>query len=134
MAKSATHWNDLEGWLHDAQEILNLSHWKVTVIRDAADVEAWADISPHSQAESADLRISHDFWNQTPEKQREILTHELLHIALARIDQAVEGLEASLGKIAWSVFEPQYEDISERAIDHLAIAIAPSMPIPEFRR
>jgi hypothetical protein len=122
----------LEAYVADLQAALNVSYWKITVARDASDVEAWADINPHAQAETAELRVSHDFWKQTPELQREGLVHEMMHVVNARLDQTIEAMEEALGKIAWAIFEPQYEDATERVVDHLAKVIAPGLPLPEF--
>jgi hypothetical protein len=122
----------LEGYVAELQVALNITYWKITVVRDAADVEAWADINPHAQAETADLRVSHDFWKQTPEHQREILAHEMLHIVTARLDQTVESLEEAFGKVAWAVYEPQYVNATERVVDHIAKVLAPNLPLPAF--
>ena len=122
----------LEGYVAELQVALNITYWKITVVRDAADVEAWADINPHAQAETADLRVSHDFWKQTPEHQREVLVHEMLHIVMARLDQTVEAMEEAFGKIAWAIYDPLFEDAAERVVDHLAKVIAPQLPLPEF--
>jgi len=97
----------LEAYVAELQAAMNVTYWKITVARDASDVEAWADINPHAQAETAELRVSHDFWKQTPE------------------------LEA-FGKIAWAIYDPLYEDATERVVDHLAKVIAPGLPLPEF--
>ena len=125
-------WTQLEEWLMESQMLLYVGDWKVTIIKDASDVDAWADIDPHAQNLTADLRVSHDFWRQEPEKQRLILTHELLHLVTCRTDRVVENLEEALGKVAWAVYEPQYEDATERMTDHLAAIIAPSLSLPEF--
>lgn len=125
-------WTVLDDWLADAQQTLNLSHWRLSVARDASDVDAWADIDPHAQNLTAELRLAHDFWRQDPERQRLVLTHELLHLATCRTDRVVETLEEALGKVAWAVYGPQYEDASERMIDHLAGVIAQQLPIPNF--
>ena len=125
-------WTQLEEWLMESQMLLYVGDWKVTIVKDASDVDAWADIDPHAQNLTADLRVSHDFWRQEPEKQRLILTHELLHLVTCRTDRVVENLEEALGKVAWAVYEPQYEDATERMTDHLAAVIAPSLSLPEF--
>lgn len=124
---------DLEQYVGMLQGYLNLHQWQILVVRDASDVEAWADIAPHSQAQTADLRISHDFWSQSAERQREVLIHELLHLVTCRADQIVENLELTLGKIAWSAFELQYEDAAERSVDHMARVLARGVALPEFR-
>ena len=122
----------MEEWLADAQANLGVTDWKVNVVKDASDVDAWADIDPHSQNLTADLRVAHDFWRQEPEKQRLILTHELLHLVTCRTDRVVENLEEALGKVAWAVYEPQYLDATERMTEHLATIIAPYLTMPEF--
>ena len=122
----------LEAYVAELQEALGVTVWKITVVREASDVEAWADINPHEQAESAELRVSYDFWKQTPEHQREILIHEMLHIVTARLDQTVEAMEEAFGKIAWAIYDPLFEDAAERVVDHLAKVIAPRLPLPEF--
>lgn len=125
-------WQHLREWLAVALPALNLGGWTVNIVEDASDVDAWADIDPHSQNHTADLRVAHDFWRQQPEKQRQILTHELVHLITCRHDQVIESLAEPLGKIAWSVFEPQHDDAAERAVEALAIIIAPLLPLPEF--
>ena len=130
--KKPDRWTLLEEWLADAQANLGVTDWKVNVVKDASDVDAWADIDPHSQNLTADLRVAHDFWRQEPEKQRLILTHELLHLVTCRTDRVVENLEEALGKVAWAVYEPQYLDATERMTEHLATIIAPYLTMPEF--
>lgn len=130
----ADRWTAVERWITDAQEALQITQWRVRVVQDAADIDAWADIDPHTQANTADLRLSHDFYRQDPEKQRLILTHELLHLVTCRTDRTVETLEEALGKIAWAVYEPQYTDATERMAEHLAAIIAPFLPLPKLPR
>ncbi len=130
--KKLTKWEELKGWIEESQSALGLPDWEVNVIEDASDVDSWADIDAHSQAPTADLRVSHDFWRQTPEKQRLVLTHELLHLAFARYAQVTESLEEPLGKIAWAVISPQLENAEERTVEHLARVLAPYLSLPEF--
>jgi len=122
----------LRTWVAEAQSVMGLDHWEVTIVEAASDVDAWADIEAHAQQPTADLRVAFDFWKQEPEKQRLILTHELLHLVLARYARISENLEESLGKLAWAVIEPQLEDGEERTIEHLARIIAPYLSLPAF--
>ena len=122
----------LRAWVAEAQTVMGLDHWEVTIVEAASDVDAWADIEAHAQQPTADLRVAFDFWKQEPEKQRLILTHELLHLVLARYARISENLEDSLGKLAWAVIEPQLEDGEERTIEHLARIIAPYLSLPAF--
>ncbi len=122
----------LRAWVAEAQTVMGLDHWEITIVEAASDVDAWADIDAHAQQPTADLRVAFDFWKQEPDKQRLILTHELLHLVLARYARISENLEESLGKLAWAVIEPQLEDGEERTIEHLARIIAPYLSLPAF--
>ena len=132
MAKTQDKFAVLKAWVTEAQTVMGLDHWEVTIVEAASDVDAWADIDAHAQQPTADLRVAFDFWKQEPEKQRLILTHELLHLVLARYARISENLEDSLGKLAWAVIEPQLEDGEERAVEHLARIIAPYLSLPNF--
>ena len=122
----------LKAWVTEAQTVMGLDHWEVTIIEAASDVDAWADIEAHAQAPTADLRVAFDFWKQEPEKQRLILAHELMHLVVSRYARISENLEDSLGKLAWAVIEPQLEDGEERTVEHLARIIAPYLSLPNF--
>jgi hypothetical protein len=132
MAKAQDKFVALRWWVGEAQVQLGVESWDITIIEAASDVDAWADIDPQPQQPTADLRVSHDFWVQTPEKQRLILTHELLHLVLARYARVTETLEESLGKLAWAALEPQLEDAEERATEHLARIVAPYLSLPNL--
>ena len=122
----------LRAWVSEAQTVMGLDQWEITIVEAASDVDAWADIEAHAQQPTADLRVAFDFWKQEPEKQRLILTHELLHLVMARYARISENLEESLGKLAWAVIEPQLEDGEERTIEHLARIVAPYLSLPAF--
>jgi len=132
MAKVQDKFVALRGWVGDAQALLGVESWEVTIVEAASDIDAWADIDAHAQQPTADLRVSHDFWAQTPEKQRLILTHELLHLVLARYARVTETMEEPIGRLAWAILEPQLEDAEERATEHLARIIAPYLSLPNF--
>ena len=122
----------LRDWVSLSQTVLGLDYWEITIVEAASDVDAWADIDAHGQQPTADLRVSFDFWKQTPEKQRLILTHELMHLVVARYARIAENLEDALGSLAWAVIEPQLEDAEERAVEHMARIVAPYLSLPNF--
>lgn len=125
-------WTVLEEWVANAMIAFQLQDWEITISRDAADIEAHADIEVSTQRNSANLRVQRDFFDLTPDKQRLVLCHELGHIISGRTDQVFETLEEPLGKIAWAVLEPNYLDATERMVEHWARLIAPHLPLPEF--
>jgi len=98
LSRTSSHTSEI-GSLFET--VLGLDHWEITVVEAASDVDAWADIEAHAQQPTADLRVSFDFWKQTPEKQRLILTHELMHLVVARYARIAENLDA-LGSVAWA--------------------------------
>ena len=120
------------GWVNDALPILNLSAWRVTIAKAPSGQDAWAEIDPHAQSQDAELYIGWDLLKQPAERVREILTHELLHLLTCRADGVVENLEEPLGKQAWAVWHPAYEDAAERSVDDLSRLIAPLLPLPGF--
>jgi hypothetical protein len=127
-------YDDLTDWIKSAQDVLGLTEWSVTVLRDASDSDAWADIEPHDQAYTATLRVSNDFWRQPAAKQLDVLTHELTHLLLARADQTVYALEQSLGKIAWAIFEPQFDNQNEAATDRVSLLLRQLLKEPTLPR
>jgi len=122
----------LEAWIAAALPILELTEWEITVSREAADIDAHADIEVHDQRRTADLRIARDFFAQTPERQRLILAHELAHVVTARTDRVFENLEDPLGKIGYALLEPNYLDATERMVEHFARLIAQLLPVPDL--
>jgi hypothetical protein len=121
-------------WVEEALPVLGLTGWRVIVSKAPSSQDAWAEIEPHSQSQEAELFVAWDLGKQAPEKVREVLTHELVHLITARSDRMVDALEDSLGKLAWSVFEPQWEDATERTVDHIARLLAPGLPLPKLTK
>lgn len=115
-------------WVASVLPMLRLSHWQVRVSDDAAPDDAHADTSPHSQATTATIRLGASFWSLNAEEQRAVLTHELVHLVLCRLDQMSDALEDSLGSVGWSVWRPLWEDEHERATDAVALLLAPHLP------
>lgn len=119
-------------WVAQALPILGLAHWRVRVSPAPASQDAWAEIEPHDQADDAELFVGWDLYKQTPERVREVLAHELIHLITCRADRTVESLEEPLGKLAWAAFESSYVDAAERAVDQIARLIAPLLPLPRI--
>jgi hypothetical protein len=130
--KSQTQTVALAKYLLAMQQVMRLDHWTVELSHVPSSEDAWADIAPHSQALRATLRISPDFWTQTPDKQRQILVHELLHLVTCRMDQVVMNIEESLGTAAFEPWSKCFDDEHERAVDKLAEIISEQFELPHF--
>lgn len=124
--------DSVAAWVTQAQGVMGLAHWDVTLSRDNASEDAWADIEPHSQATNATLRLGREFFTLPPVRQRAYLTHELVHLGLCRVDQMVDTLEDANGAVWWSGFSPNFDNELERAVDWVANILAPRLPLPEF--
>jgi hypothetical protein len=59
--KGKDRYRRVEEWISDALVFLELQGWEVTVNREAADIDAHADIEVADQRRTADLRIARDF-------------------------------------------------------------------------
>lgn len=120
----------LETYVAACLPVLNLGNWKVTILTDVAPEDRYADIEPNDQAQTANLRVGNLFWAQKPEEQRLTIVHELIHLHLCRLDQAVDRLEPVLGSAAWAPWAGVYEDAYERATDSIAEILAPHLDLP----
>ena len=80
----------------------------------------------------AHMTIDPDLMNFNPEEQREVVTHELLHIHGYAVRALVTtALAPMLGSHAWEAFVPGLTKADEDATDALARAIAPFFPLWE---
>jgi len=118
----------LDEWLKEAKRVMNLQDWIIKVSDAPSSQDSLAEIDVHSQRSEATIYLAWDFFKQTPDEQRATLSHELVHIVLARVDQIVEALETPLGTIGYAILNASYDDTSERAADHLGRIIAPLLP------
>jgi hypothetical protein len=130
----ADKWSALEAYVSDLALLLDLSGWEITISREPSEPDAHADIDPHAQRRSAELRVESGFYALSPERQRLTIAHELGHLIHARVDRVVENLEETLGKVGWSILEPNYVDAAERTVEHWARLVAPSLPLPSLPR
>ena len=122
----------LEAYVASLMPLLKLGSWRVTILTDVAPEDRYADIEPNEQAQTANLRVGNLFWPQKAEEKRLTVVHELLHLHLCRLDQAVDRLEPVLGSAAWTPWAGVYEDAYERATDAIAELLAPIVPLPDF--
>ncbi len=119
----------IEDWLDLSLPVLNLHNWSITVSRVPCEADAWAEIDVHSSEKDATLSLSTSFWSQSGKRQRDILTHELVHVLAAPVDRVSETLEDVLGVVAFSVYEPNYTQAMEVVTWRVATLVAPLLPL-----
>jgi hypothetical protein len=132
MRLSASTRAGVEAWIADVLPRLGLTQWEITVSEDAAAEDAWADIEVHSTDPRATIRIGAGLEGQTPERQRLVLTHEMVHVFLHPLDRYTASLETSQGAVWHGAWYPGYEDHLEQATERIARAIAPHLPTPRI--
>lgn len=132
MRLSASTKAGVEAWIADVLPRIGLTQWDITVSEDAAAEDAWADIEAHSIDPRATIRIGAGLEAQTPERQRLVLTHELVHLFLHPLDRYTASMESTHGSVWYGAWYPGYDDHHEQATERIARAIAPHLPIPRI--
>lgn len=128
-----TERDKVRNYLAKIKDELNLRQWNIKVSDDLPPDDSWADIEVSQNLWSATVRLSNDFFKESPEHQREILAHEMTHIHYGSIERLVETLEKILGDQAYKILESLWDIESERAADSIAVPLGKSLPLPNFK-
>jgi len=112
-------------YLRRLADLLALKDWRVEIDDDGPDAPAAvASICWTYGRKLATVYLSAAFLDHDPEEQRHTLAHELIHCQLGPAwDIAVEGLDSGQASA--------FCRMAEYAIDGLADAIAPLLPLPD---
>jgi hypothetical protein len=124
----------LQRWIDEAKPIVRLGHWYI-VAKDnppengdgQVDTDAFAGSYIRDNSDHASVHLGDSFWEESPEEQRETLTHELLHCHLYR-------LHAFIGDRLNKADRATASSMEEIAIEQLSRIIAPLLPLPEIPR
>lgn len=113
------------------RDLLKLSEWRVFLSNALPDgPDAHAQIECTYGRRSATIRVCHDWEQSTPEDQRNAITHELLHCYFTPIQSVMNRAGEVFGDQA-SIVSAYHLEQMEYAIDGIATAIAPLLPLPE---
>lgn len=111
-------------YLRRLADLLGLKDWHVRIADEAADACADASIEWTYGRKRARVWLGEHFLDDTPEGQRHTLAHELIHCHFGPAwDIAVEGLADAAAS--------PFRRLAEYAVDGLADAIAPLLPLPD---
>jgi hypothetical protein len=138
MSKSlkARRYEALELYWQSCLDVLQLHEWRGDIERDVPeedDAEAAAFI--RYEANFFRLRVSAEFWDMTPERQRETLAHELMHLPTFHwASDTLEVLKAELGSHAYTAIESVLQHGFERVTDRLGMMVAHLLPPPSLPR
>lgn len=113
--------------------LLRLGHWSIDVI-DGEGVEAperrFASFHRWPRRYAGSIALMRAHFKQSPERQRYIIVHELLHAHLHDLtDAAKDGYEYfddTARNWAWE----RFSTAAELTVDALAQTIAPFVPLP----
>jgi hypothetical protein len=122
----------IERYVDDCASLLGLSDWTISY-RLAEDPApgAEADISPQ-HGKVAHLRVNKSFFTFSPEYQRNVITHELLHVMFMRQDDTVHSLEKVLGSAVYCLFEDLYTEANEDLVQTLSHVVEKLLPLPDW--
>ena len=109
-------------YVRQLADILHLKDWRIDVYEDApGDPNAIASCNPIDGRKYAVIRLGESFLTDTPDDQRQTLTHELMHCHLGPMARMIES---------HGDFPPAAKLAMEYCVDGLADAIAPLLPMP----
>lgn len=132
----AKHREWLEPYLHTLQDALGLSHWIIDLDDgwpDNKDLDREYTPACCTMTDSyfrAVIYLSQDTY--TPEDLRHYLTHELMHCHLRDLVAAARDATEWLSRIAGAVMFQRIQHEMEQAVDAIATAWIPSLPLPEW--
>jgi hypothetical protein len=117
-------------YLLTLQDLLELRDWRIVVMDEPADEGLVAYITPVPGQKVAYLELAPDFADGPPEMRRHTLVHELLHCHFHEMQAIVDRSAPLVGQIAGPILSGEHRNFLEHAVDAVATAIAPHLPLP----
>lgn len=120
----------LDQYVRKVADAMGLRDWRLDVKGEPPEY-AYAQCRPTDGQRHAELRFGSDFEALEPERRRAIVVHELVHCHIAQLQWQVEkDLERHLGPSTDRVFFDSFRRNVEYAVDAIAEALAPHLPLP----
>jgi len=119
-----------QAYVEQLQPIMRLQDWRLTVSKQKADGDAHAAVWMSDDYHEAEIYLGRGWRKFAPEKQRQALAHELVHIHLKKLSRFNKHLSVQLGGQAAGLADDMNAHFLEEATDELAHAIAPFLPLP----
>lgn len=113
--------DNLRPYVADVQRRLGLGHWRVDIGEQQPEGENNAQVFWWHMKYRATIIFADGILRADPAELRYTVVHELLHLHLRGLNMAVPEVSGKGGR--W-----EYEE--ELAVDGLAQALAPLMPLP----
>lgn len=112
------------------QTAMKLDHWHITLEDDwpghldDSDAAAWRSES-YNRA-----KLYFDGPDDDMEHLRQNVVHELVHLILRDLDRVIESLKDHINPAAWHLIDDRFDHEREQAVEALAFAVAPLLPLP----
>lgn len=120
-------------YCRDVADRIELRDWHIDLSHEPAGDPAWATSECIFGRRRVVLRFCEEFRSLTPDDQRNVVVHELVHCHLAALQSQLErDLERHLGLGADRVFFDSARRNLEYAVDGLASALAKHLPPIEW--
>jgi hypothetical protein len=120
-------------YLNAHRDVMHLTQWTLKVSNDIPADDSWADVEVSENLWEATVRLSNDFFKETPDSQRRILAHELMHVHNAALERLMGTLSGVLGSQAYEVLDKVWDTEGERVAEALSFVVAGVLPLPEFK-
>lgn len=120
-------------YLNANRDVMHLKQWTLKVSNDIPADDSWADVEVSENLWEASVRLSGDFFKETPESQRRILAHELMHVHNASLERLIGTLSGVLGSQAYELLEKVWDTEGERVAEALSFVVAEVLPLPDFK-
>ncbi len=122
----------LQVYICDLAARLRLADWRIRLAEEPPeDKDVDAEVWQAFKKRSTFIRVRAGWMDLSPDSQRDAIVHELLHLHLAEMNAVLDKLGGLLGQPAWDIVSEQYLVAEEVAVDTLAGAIAPMLPLWE---
>ena len=126
MPHSSRFVRERQDWLPYFRAIADricLRDWTIQIHDDPAQPGHFAEVERIQGRWVAMIKLGDSFMKDKESGQRDTAAHELIHLHLAFADDMAE---MAMSKEGWE----SYRRFREYAVDHLASAIAPMLPLP----
>ena len=113
------------------QEPMNLMDWRVEILDDPCEDDSYATVNCIYGQKKAELKLCEGFNDLSRDEQRSTFVHELTHCHLWVIQEmGEEDLAQFLSSGEKEMYSRSFRRAIEYAVDSLASAIAPHLPLP----
>lgn len=125
--KRGKYWSH---YIRDLADRMELRDWSIVVMKKPTPKSAGAGLRCTYGRKIMAIKLAPDFNELAPERQRHYLVHELVHVHLWGVNQAMADARANHPKRWMKMLELTVQNAEEYGVDALAEIIAKSMPFP----